>query len=244
MSGPPISLVLGPRREGERAKSGAGAAPDLERRHDEQELVDARLGQLFEEKVLDDVDPVVSDDQHVHGEHLERRRPRGPEDRGALLEGERVVADDAGAGIDQELRALHARTGREVALVERWIRAEVLSPSRPDEDGVAAFQLDLLGLGGASEMEYVGLTLAIGECSSQTDARSKSRAFCTFRMNSRTRPAPWDGSPAVAESTLPAATRPAARSAALRTKSRRATERGPSCALRLSCGMGFLPPGL
>jgi len=96
----------------------------------------------------------------------------------------------------------------------------------------------------ASDMEYVGLTLAIGEFSSQTDARSKSRAFCTFRMNSRTRPAPWDGSPAVAESTLPAAASPAARSAALRTKSRRATERGPSCALRLSFGMGFLPPGL
>src|SRR3989442_3503475 len=145
-------VVLVSRREGERAKSGAGAAPDLERRHDEQELVDARLGQLFQEEVLDDVDPVVGDEQHVHGEHLERRRPRGSGDRGTLLEGERVVADDAGARIDQELRAFHARTGREVALVERWIRAEVLSPSRPDEDGVAAFQLDALGLGGASEM--------------------------------------------------------------------------------------------
>src|SRR5262245_20351709 len=59
------SIVL-PWDEGERSEGGAGSPTDLEGRYHEQELVDARLGQLFQEEVLDDVNPVIGDEQHVH----------------------------------------------------------------------------------------------------------------------------------------------------------------------------------
>jgi hypothetical protein len=73
-------------------------------------------------------------------------------------------------------------------------------------------------------MLYGGLTEAIGEFSSHTGQRSKMRAFVTSRMKRRTFPGARDGWSAAAGSTAPAAARPAAARARLRTKSRRPTE--------------------
>jgi len=57
---------------------------------------------------LDDVDTGVGDHAHVHRKDLEGRTG---DDRGPLLEGERVVADHARAVPDQEVRAVEARSG-------------------------------------------------------------------------------------------------------------------------------------
>ena len=95
---------------------------------------------------------MVGDDEHVHGKHLERRCARGADDRRPLLERQRVVADGARAGVDEEPCAVDAGAGREVALVERRVAGKVLAPARPDEDRVPALQLDALGLRRAREV--------------------------------------------------------------------------------------------
>src|SRR5262249_26751057 len=88
-------------------------------------------------------------------------------------------------------------------------------------------------------MLYGGLTLAIGEFSSHTGARSKTRAWVTSRMNLRTFPDPFACS-AAAGPAAPAA-RPAVARTTLRMKSRRATERASSGTFRLSWVMISLP---
>src|SRR5262245_61967139 len=139
------------RNERERAQGRPGPAADFQRRHDQHELVDAGFRQILEEIVLDDVDAVVGDEQHVHREHLELRGARH-EDRRTLLERERVGANRGGAGPHQEFRTVDAGSGRVVALVERRIGTEVLAPSGADQNGVAALEVDFLCSGGALEM--------------------------------------------------------------------------------------------
>src|SRR5439155_13636583 len=71
---------------------------------------------------------------------------RAGDDRRALLEGERVVADHAGAVLDQEVRAIQARSGRVCSRVEGGVRLEVLTPACADENRVALLQSDVLAL--------------------------------------------------------------------------------------------------
>jgi hypothetical protein len=95
-------------REGKRAQARTGAAPDLERRHHQQELVHLFRGQLLQEEVLDDVDAVVGDQEHVDREDLKRRRE---EQRWPLLEREGVVAHHACSVIDEKLRPTNPGPG-------------------------------------------------------------------------------------------------------------------------------------
>src|SRR5262245_49257385 len=56
-----VIVLVTARNERERTQRRARPDADLERRHHQQKLVGARLGQFLQEIVLDDVDAVVGD---------------------------------------------------------------------------------------------------------------------------------------------------------------------------------------
>src|SRR5262249_54027351 len=58
-----VGVTFWNEREG--AKSRTGATPNFQRWHDEQELIRLPGSELFKKEVLDDIDPVVGDQQHV-----------------------------------------------------------------------------------------------------------------------------------------------------------------------------------
>src|SRR4051812_41376962 len=103
--------------EREGAQRRAGAAADLERRNDKQELVLALLGDLLEKVVLDDVDAVVGNHEHVHREHLEEGCVRRKGDRRARFERQRIVAYYARALPYEPLRSRHVQPGRRVLIL-------------------------------------------------------------------------------------------------------------------------------
>src|SRR6266571_7774033 len=145
------------RHQRESTQRGTRTAENLQRRNDDDEFIRLRLRQLLEVQVLDDVDPGVGDQEHVHGEDLNVRCT--PVDDGRPhLEGQRVVADDARAVVDQEFRATDAGPRRSVRVrINAGIGLEEWAVAGADEYGVALLQLDTLVL--RRVLQILGLDL-------------------------------------------------------------------------------------